>query len=333
MSRALEVGPLEDRAEWDRLWRACPWSTHFHSRCWAESWEAAGRGAMRPAPLRATFADGAEAILPLSLESRRGGLMRRRHSSPGGTYGGWLAAEPLGRERDALLARHMAGALGDLSWRVNPYGDLGYLDVLEGAATEETQAVPLAAGIEAVVRSWTKGHRSAAGKAEREGVTVAVAGGDDEWRAFAAMHADSVRRWGDAATVTHPPGLPEELRRRGGDDVRLWLARYEGQPVAGALCLYAGRHVSYWMGAALESHFHVRPVHLLLREAMADACGAGLEWFDLNPSGGHAGVEAFKKGFGAERLPAPLVTVTGARSRALSAARGLLRRPGGGAAR
>jgi hypothetical protein len=327
MSPALEVGPLDDPAEWDRVWRACPWSTHFHSRSWAEAWETASGGTMRPAPLRASFADGAEAILPLSLESRRGGLMRRHHSSPGGTYGGWLATEPLGGERDALLARHMTDALGDLTWRVNPFGEAGYADGLDTAA-EETRAVPLADGMEAVVKRWTKGHRSAASKAEREGVTATVARDDEGWRAFAAIHADSVRRWGDAASVNHPPGLLDELRWRGGADVRLWLALHGGEPVAGALCLYAGRHVSYWMGGALESHFHVRPVHLLLREAMADACRAGLDWFDLNPSGGHAGVEAFKKGFGAEPLPAPVVTVTGARSRALSAARGILRRGG-----
>jgi hypothetical protein len=328
---ALEVAPLDDDEVWDRAWASCPYATHFHSREWAEAWSACTGGALRPAPLRASFSDGAEAILPLSRESRRGGLVRRYVSSPAGTFGGWLSDTELEAGHRALLAERLAGGLGDITWRVSPYGGLDFLERLGDATPDETQAIALGEGMDAVVRRWTKGHRSAASKARREGVTVSLARGAEDWRAFRAIHDDSVRRWGESASVAHPPGLLEEIRSRESPHVRLWLASHDGRPVAGALCLYAGRHASYWLGGALEEHFSVRPVHLLLHEAIAHACESGLDWFDLNPSGGHAGVDAIKKGFGAVRLPSPVVAVTGARARALSGARSLLRLRGRGA--
>src|SRR4029079_1053277 len=80
-----------------------------------------------------------------------------------------------------------------------------------------------------------------------------------------------------------------------------------GEIAAGALCLYSRRHVAYWHGAARERLLECRPVHLLIETALHDACERGMRWFDFNPSGGHRGVEAFKKGFGAEGVPAPMV--------------------------
>jgi hypothetical protein len=40
---------------------------------------------------------------------------------------------------------------------------------------------------------------------------------------------------------------------------------------------------------------------------MVDACARGLDWFDLNPGGGHEGVDTFKQRVGAESLPCPII--------------------------
>ena len=44
-------------------------------------------------------------------------------------------------------------------------------------------------------------------------------------------------------------------------------------------------------------------------EAIKDASERGITWFDFNPSGGHEGVWDFKKGFGAQAMPAPVVRI------------------------
>jgi len=85
------------------------------------------------------------------------------------------------------------------------------------------------------------------------------------------------------------------------------VATLEGSVIAGTLCLYARRHVSYWHGAALEEHIKKRPMNLLLYEAIRHACTGGFRWFDFNPSGGHESVRAFKEGFGVVTRRAPMV--------------------------
>ena len=44
-------------------------------------------------------------------------------------------------------------------------------------------------------------------------------------------------------------------------------------------------------------------------EAIEQCCADGYGWFDFNPSGDLEGVRAFKKSFGTEDLPCPMVKV------------------------
>jgi hypothetical protein len=245
-----------------------------------------------------------------------------------GTYGGWLGGDDLTMRHKALLVQHMASQHRDLEWRVNPYDNIDLPQGLRLRLQDETQVLPLIEGFPAIIKRATKGHRSAARKAQREGVTVSLADTRGSWLDFAAIYADSVRRWGDRASSIYEPRLLESMWERNSPNIKLWLAYYEGIPVAGALCLYAPRHAVYWLGAALEEYFPLRPVHLLVYRAVEDACRSDHEWFDFNPSGGHEGVVAFKKGFGTIRLPAPVVLSHGCRSRLVTRARLVLGRGG-----
>ena len=126
---------------------------------------------------------------------------------------------------------------------------------------DETLAVDLSEGFEALRRRWTRGHRSGARKAERLGVTIRLATTPGDWLSYADVTRDSVRRWGaDRVLLPHPDGLLQALATHGGRHVQLWLAEHEGRVVAGALCLHSPRLVSYWHGAAREEAFPLRPV-------------------------------------------------------------------------
>lgn len=308
---------------WDHAWQGCPYATYFHSREWAELWNDYTGGRVQPAPLEVTFTDGRVAVVALSRE--RGRVRTQHVSSYAGTYGGWVSADALTAEHRRELALFMVRELGDVAWRLNPFDSAEPPQGVGELAREETQALSLDGDCRAIAKRWTKGHRSAVGKARREGVTVSPAETRADWSDFAEIYADSVRRWGDRASSSYEPRLIELIRARDSRHVRLWLARYEGRSVAGALCLYAGAHVSYWLGGALDQFFPLRPVHLLMHEAIEHACESGHAWFDFNPSGGHEGVAAFKKGFGAAYLPAPMITRTSRLTRAGTTARRLLR--------
>lgn len=316
-----------DPGGWDRTWNACPYSTYFHSRAWADLWAAYTDGDMRPAPVQITFSDGKEAIIPLSCRRGGRGLVRHYSSSPGGTFGGWLSSDDLDVRHRTLLGRTLISRFRDVTWRLNPYDVDDLPDDIGPRTPDETRTLALDDEFAVIVRRSSKGHRSAASKARREGVEVSVAQTQDDWLSFAELYGDSVRRWGDRATSVYDARLFELLRHRSGPDVQLWLARHDGVAVAGALCLYAPRHVAYWLGGASEAYFPLRPVHLLVYEAIEDACRRRLAWFDFNPSGGHEGVAAFKKGFGTVLLPAPVIVATGRLSSGIDRARNLLPRP------
>jgi len=178
----------------------------------------------------------------------------------------------------------------------------------EGRVEEDTtHMLALGDGFDAIFRGWSKGHAAAARQAKRAGVIVQQASSLEEWKEYYSVYQDSLMRWGSRASSRYDWPFFELCASQESPWVRLWLARFDHKVIAGALCFYSPRHVVYWHGAALADHFRLRPVHWLLHEAIRHACESGYEWFDFNPSGGHAGVAAFKKSFGATEFPCPVL--------------------------
>jgi hypothetical protein len=314
-AREMSLSILDVRAadpeDWDEIWRGCGHSTYFHSREWAEIWNAYTKGAMRPEPRSIEFSDGKRAIIPLSVKSGGWGLQKQYVSSPAWTFGGWLCTDDLEAAHASLLGRYMTERLGNLFWRLNPYDGLS-LAALDAPAREDfTQVMDLSGGFDAAYGRWSRGKRRAVRKAIDNGISVRPASTLDEWRAYYAVYEDSLRRWGGKATSSYGWALFEEMHRRASPNIRLWLAFYGEKVIAGDLLFYAGRHVVDWHAAALEEYFHLKPAGLVIYEALRDACERDCLWFDLNPSGGHEGTRAFKEELGAEAMRSPVVVVEG----------------------
>lgn len=294
--------------EWDTIWKGCDYSTFFHSREWALIWQQYTRGAMQPQPIVVEFSDGREALVPLSVQKSGKGMVSNYLSSPAGTFGGWLSASDLTVEHASLLAGYMCTLPGRLTWRLNPYDTLLSGIELNVSQPDETHAINLLQGFDAAHKTWSKGHRAAVQQARKAGVVIRQAANPDDWKEYFTVYEDSLQRWGDSATSRYSYELFDTLCNLNSGNVRLWLAQYENSIIAGALCLYAGKHVAYWHGAALSQHFKRRPVNLLMYESIRDACKQGYQWFDFNPSGGHEGAKSFKRSFGTEALPSNIIT-------------------------
>jgi len=283
-------------SEWDSHWQAAPHATFFESRQWAQVWASYAPNTSSNAWL-VEFSDGTTIVIPFVTESRLGGRVRLSRMSPADTYGGWLAPRDLGDLCASLVRRLIERELGNIRWVVNPFLLASTGESLLPDATSHTLALDLSHGFDACRRRWSKGHRSAATKAAREGVTVRQAASQDDWRAYFEIYSESLKRWGRRASSRYHWPLFEALSRLDPTLVRLWVAMVDDQMAAGALCLYHPNQVAYWHGAALERHFPLRPTNLLMQAAIQDACLTGAKWFDLGPSGGHQGVERFKVGF------------------------------------
>jgi lipid II:glycine glycyltransferase (peptidoglycan interpeptide bridge formation enzyme) len=118
------------------------------------------------------------------------------------------------------------------------------------------------------------------------------------------MYEDTVARWGSAATNRYTWALFESMFKKRSSKIRLWLARYEGRLVAGALCFYHNQHVAYWHSASSrESYGKLDASHVLQYFIINDACQNGFELYDFLPSGGIEGVAHFKSGFSPQQRP------------------------------
>ncbi len=304
-------------AEWDRFWERCPVATYFHSRAWSEIWSDATTGKLKPSPRIVRFHDGREVLLPITHHRRLAGLTGPWLLSPGDTFGGWLRDEPLGGGHVDRLVELLANRRGGLFWKIGPYDDQVPTEGPHVTEADETQRLALETDFASVQRTWTKGHRAAARRAEREGVRVRLADRSEDWKAYHEAYEDSQRRWGDRSFTRHEWPMFRALETRSTSsletsnrpELRLWLAEREGDVLAGAVVLYSPLVAVYWHGAVFERHFPLQPVHAVIRAAIRHACETGHAWFDFNPSGPLPGVRAFKKGFGTTVAPCPNVRV------------------------
>jgi lipid II:glycine glycyltransferase (peptidoglycan interpeptide bridge formation enzyme) len=194
--------------------------------------------------------------------------------------------------------------------------------------SDDTHYLELTPGFDAVHGKFKKNSAWGIRKAQAAGVRVRTAKSKEDWIAYYAIYQDSLQRWGDRASSRYQFEIFEEMFDRQSPHIQLWLAIYSDEIVAGAVCFYSKRHVVYWHGAALSSHFNVQPVNLLMHDIIQHACQLGYRWFDFNPSGGHQGVRAFKSSFGASPRDASVV-IRRSTARKMSewAASSLARRP------
>ncbi len=295
--------------EWDKIWRECDFATYYHSREWAVIWQKYTQGRLIPEALHIMFSDGNSVLLPFSSRRILMGFARQYVLSPAGTYGGWLSLDELSASHGRLLSEYIVNHLKNVTWRLNPYTPFETNLNVKGIKNDETHTLDLDCGFEGVYKRWSRGAASSVRKARRVGVEIREAITFQDWKDYYEVYEDSLKRWGESASSKYDWSLFENMYNLSSPDVKLWLAFFEGQVVAGALCLYAKKHVGYWHGAALSQYFKLRSVNLLVYEMIKQSCGDGYKWFDFNPSGGHEGVRVFKERCGALPKKTPVVHV------------------------
>ena len=293
--------------EWDKIWETCPYSTFFHSREWAEIWNDYTIGAMKPLPMVVVFSDTKIALLPFSVSSSFKGMIKNYISSPAGTFGGWISANELNHNHSYLLKELIKKNYKNIICRINPYNSHMAEVYKNNGQNDDTQVIKIDKPFAELFKMWTKGHRSAAKKARRDGVSVVKAETLEDWRAYYHLYQDSIRRWGETVTTSYSWDLFKIIYERFSKNITLWLATFDSTIIAGALCLYAKNHIVYWHGAAHADYFKLRPVNLLIYEALMHACANDYKWFDFNPSGGLEGVRKFKNSFGSATVNAPVI--------------------------
>lgn len=284
--------------EWDGIVATDPQAVCFQAREWFDIWSAYG-GFVSDTRL-ITLDTGKQVLLPLAYLKLLGGLIKVYFLSPKG-LGGFVSATAL----DAAEARALFPLLRQCRFfygAVNPYD--GSTNAFPHFNREDfTQVLDLTPGFDALVKTWSAGHRRAIDKGLKAGVTVAAGATVEDWRDYFAIYEETLARWGKSAVSRYGWKLFDILRMQNPKRIRLWMARCDGQPVAGAICLYHHRRVVYWHGAArLKDHRRLNAAHVLHQHIIQDAIGRGFLLYDFLPSSGLPGVVDFKRRFAAEEV-------------------------------
>jgi lipid II:glycine glycyltransferase (peptidoglycan interpeptide bridge formation enzyme) len=154
--------------------------------------------------------------------------------------------------------------------------------------------------------------------APRKGVAVRRAG-EEELPVFYALFQETARRDGIAihsldyyrTLFAHGREYPVRAGQT-GQELRLYLAEHEGEPVAAIITLFRGGEALYLYGASSDRKRNLMASYALQWQAMTDARASGCRTYDLfgippsaDPGHPMAGLYRFKTGFGGRIVHRP----------------------------
>jgi CelD/BcsL family acetyltransferase involved in cellulose biosynthesis len=293
----LEVIELAlDDPRWTELTRAHGEATIFHSPSWARVLAETYR--YRAFALGLLSSERLVGLVPL-LEVD--GLLRSRR---------WVSL-PFTDTCPPLLAPEMNDqAVVTLVDRARREAAVSAVDVhapIHGALHEEVgveHVLALEDDPATLERGFASSHRRNLKQADRNGVSVRIAGSaEDLTRAYYALHVATRRRQG---IPTQPRSFFRrlwELVIEPGDGFLL-LAEHDSAVAAGAVFLAGSRTLVYKYGASVPAQWRLRPNNPIFRAAIEWACAHGCTRLDFGRTDAHnEGLRRFKAGFGAEESP------------------------------
>jgi CelD/BcsL family acetyltransferase involved in cellulose biosynthesis len=288
---------------WQRVVDQCPYATFFHTPAWSDI--ITGTSEWRDATLGWSLPGERIAVLPLMFRTRRSSLFREYRSVAPGVYGGLVCNGPMmPHETEAMWQRLLHWRSAGATIIGNPFGQSA-LPATARMSSTSSHVIDLRDGTEAVWTRMESTFRRRVRRAREKGVLVEMASRDTQMDEYYEVYRSALQRWGARATSNYPKSLFEHLWRTASahrDAIRLWLAHCDGRVAAGAVVFYHGQHAVSWHAATREEDYAFSPANALQMAIIEDACRRNYRWYDLNPSGGHAGVARFKQGLGAIEL-------------------------------
>lgn len=315
----MKVELLEEKT-WMAFLYKCSSSTFFHTPYWYKVWQAY-MGYQYEARLF-TFSDNQKIIFPLAWRPRVKGLFKEVLSGPAGVYGGPLSPQPISKEKFSRIWHHLKQDFDSLNVRVCPYQEMG-VDEFVNKKDDITQTLLVTGNeIDEIINGYSKNHKRSFRTSKKYEIKISCTDSIEEWQEYHALYQECVKRWGENATNAYDFRLFELIRNLPSNFFKLWICKYKGNLVAGALVFYFNKSAIYWHGATDANFYTLKPMHLLQTSIIESLVKGDLsKWYDFNPSGGHEGVVRFKRGFGAEVLKSDIVSFQSTNMKLLSSLR------------
>jgi hypothetical protein len=302
-------------AAWNEVYQSDPDALPTQSAQWAGAIVASG--GFRDVSRLYTFADGERVVVPL-FEARRGLPTWWSPPSAWG-FGGAIATR-------ALEASRLAAILDDLVRRVplqlrlrpNPMAAAQW----QSASSRRWVSLPRNAHVldlsQGFADVWSRKFRprtrTTIRKAEQSGLEIDSGNEPRLIEAFYGLLQRSVDRWArhqnESLTLARwragrrdPIDKFDLLARVMGPALRIWLARYQGEPAAAILVLQH-HNTHYTRGAMDEALAGPTAANYLLHHlAIEAACSAGCRSYHMGETGQSGPLAQFKSRFGATATP------------------------------
>lgn len=312
---------IETVEAWEAFDRSSPAPTFFARPAFARALEAAFPH-LQAAPLVSEYA-GARYLVPAVRTRRR---PRGVDAFPFGGYSCVLdaAGNPADGATTSGVLRAVASEVGALSFVSWPLAEQPQPDGFE-SVEYETAAIDCSGGLESALSGMRGVTRRMVGQAIRRGVECERRATDrNGLDTYYAMLEEASTGWG-LAQPTIPRPFLDAVARFGGDDVELWFAMLEGEPIAGGVVLFGRDELFFWSAAMRREFSRFRPSNALNARLIERACERGVRWYNLGASEGLSGVERFKADLGASSYRYRRVTARTPAFRAYLALRNALK--------
>jgi hypothetical protein len=323
---AIRIERAADAREYDALLCGAPEATFFHTRHWARIvTEAFPQLEDCSAILRV---DGEPHAVPLFRWRRLRLGPRTLHSGFPFLYGGPIPARPAAW---SALLELLAATRDAVTVIGNPFArDPALAPAASGltAASEETHLLALPASIEAY---WsdvlTPRKRNDIRRLTQKGVTIETTTAEADIDRVYALYRRRMAAWAQRPGLVYPPALHRAMLRAPEGAVRLYVARHAGRVIGGAYIVYWNGIAHYDAGYFDEEMRSLRPNILIQERVIRDAIAQRIRIYDMLPSAGLAGVEAFKESMGGRRTRFARWERIGTCQRLVRSVRSRLRRP------
>ncbi len=183
-------------------------------------------------------------------------------------------------------------------------GNIGNTDNTQCFSSYYEHVLDISRGVKYIYDQVRGSHNRNIKKAQNQGVDVTMGGSLEEVKEFYQLHLMTRKKHG----LPPPPfkffKLLQEYVMANGNGT-LFIARYNGRAIAGALCLNFGMKAIYKYAASDPRNQYLMPNHLIVWKAIEWYCQRHYNSFSFGRTDiDHKGLAWFKSGWGAKRQTA-----------------------------
>ena len=141
----------------------------------------------------------------------------------------------------------------------------------------------------------TKHHKRKIDLAKKNSIVCRLADSQELYSFYKNCYLQTVNSWKNPSIV-YKYNFFEYLAQF--EDVRLYVAEYNSEIIAGVITLSFGCHTHIWLSGVNQEKKHLAPVYLLINEIIENLLPSYIQYVDLGISGRNDNLLFFKRGFG-----------------------------------